>query len=188
MFFPALPDLFFQPKRNMTTLIHPVVPHAALTAEAFSEAYAKGFQLTVRFLLSKGAPPDIAEEVSQSAWARGWEARAQLLLKEKLIPWINRIAYHRFCNDRKRASRHSDLAEHSVAAAGCNTQAQLDANKVLKMCKPRDQKMLVQRYLAGMEMKEIAALQGISEIAVRVRLHRCQCGIRAAILNCTCAQ
>lgn len=170
----------------MTTIIHPVVPRAALSAEAFSDAYAKGFQLTVRFLLSKGAPPDVAEEVSQSAWARGWEARAQLLLKEKLIPWINRIAYHRFCNDRKRANRHSDLEENTMPAARQNTQAQLDAGALLKLCKPRDQKILAQRYLAGMEMKEIAAAQGISEIAVRVRLHRCQCGLRAALLNRVC--
>ncbi|BDC53040.1 hypothetical protein F183_A53550 [Bryobacterales bacterium F-183] len=172
----------------MTNFIHPVVPHAALSAEAFSEAYAKGFHLTVRFLLSKGAPPDVAEEVSQSAWARGWEARAQLLLKEKLIPWINRIAYHRFCNDRKRVNRHSGLEETVVAAPRQNTQERLDAGKVLEMCKPRDQKLLAQRYLAGMEMKEIAAAQGISEIAVRVRLHRCQCGIRTAILGCPCEE
>lgn len=171
----------------MTTIIHPVVPHAALSAEAFSEAYSKGFQLTVRFLLSKGAPPDVAEEVSQSAWARGWEARAQLLLKEKLIPWINRIAYHRFCNDRKRSGRQSELEETIVPAEKQNILAQLDAAKILKMCKPRDQKMLAQRYLAGMEMKEIAAAQGITEIAVRVRLHRCQGGIRSAILGCACA-
>lgn len=151
-----------------------------MTADSFAEAYAKGFGLTVRFLLSKGANVDTAEEVAQTAWVRGWEAREQLLSKERILPWINSIAYRRFCNDRRRAVRHSELIEVTDPKTAAPSTA-LDAGILLSMCSPFDKALLTQRYLEGLEMKEIAVAQGLSEIAVRVRIHRCQCALRSSI-------
>ena len=153
-----------------------------MTADSFGEAYAKGFGLTVRFLLSKGANVDTAEELAQTAWVRGWEARGQLLAQERILPWINSIAYRRFCNDRRRAVRHSELIEVTDTKAAAPSTA-LDAGIMLSLCSPFDKKLLTQRYLEGLEMKEIAIAQGLSEIAVRVRIHRCQCALRSSVLS-----
>ncbi len=51
-------------------------------SEAFAKEYVKGLRQTIRFLLSKGADIDLAEELAQAAWARGWEARKQLKLND----------------------------------------------------------------------------------------------------------
>lgn len=153
-------------------------PASPLTIDAFADAYSKGFPLTVRFLLSKGANFDQAEELAQNAWVRGWEARAQLRLADRVLPWVNSIAYHRFCNDRRRAPA-VELTD--PATSGIPSDTAMDAGIVLKLCTPVEQGLLTQRYIQGMEVKEIAEARGLSEIAVRVRLHRCQRNLRARL-------
>lgn len=152
----------------------------SIEPESFAEAYAKGFRLTVRFLLSKGASVDNAEELAQTAWVRGWEARSQLRLKERLLPWINSIAYRRFCNDRRVAVRQSEFCD-TTAASASPPGAVLDAKILLNLCSAIDGTILKHRYLDGMNIKEIAEALGLTEIAVRVRLHRCQSWLRSRL-------
>ena len=154
----------------------------SITPDAFAHAYMKGFRVTVRFLRSKGASIDAAEELAQTAWARGWEARAQLQIENRILPWINSIAYHRFCNDQRRLGRHSQLIEVSDSRRPTSVDS-LDAGILLNLCSPIEKKLLTQRYIEGLEMKEIAATQGLTEIAVRVRIHRCQCSLRARVMG-----
>jgi len=154
----------------------------AIAADAFAEAYLKGYRVTVRFLRSKGASMDAAEELAQAAWARGWEAREQLQIEDRILPWINSIAYHRFCNDQRRSVRHSQLFETSDGSTPHPANA-LDAGAILNLCSPIEKTLLTKRYFEGLEMKEIAAALGLTEMAVRVRIHRCQCALRARVLR-----
>lgn len=155
------------------------IPYRSLlAADSFADAYATGFRLTVRFLLSKGASIDTAEELAQNAWARGWEAREQLRLEDRILPWINSIAYRRFCSDRRyamRCSAFTDVIEAPASAPG----AVLDAGIVLNLCSPSDRRILKQRYLEDMDIKEIAKASGLTETAVRVRIHRCRRSLRS---------
>jgi RNA polymerase sigma factor (sigma-70 family) len=153
-----------------------------IAADAFAEAYLKGYRVTVRFLRSKGASMDAAEEVAQAAWARGWEAREQLQIEDRILPWINSIAYHRFCNDQRRLVRHSQLFETSDRRIPPPANA-LDAGAILSLCSPMEQTLLTKRYFEGLEMKEIAAALGLTEMAVRVRIHRCQSALRVRVLR-----
>ncbi len=173
---PELPkeNIVISAERQADALVrHPI------TRECFADAYMKGYRMTVRFLLAKGANVDTAEELAQSAWARGWEAREQLHLENRILPWVNSIAYHRFCNDQRRA-RHVELTEITDPKTPSAATA-LDAAALLNRCSPFDKTLLTQRYMDGMELKEIAAIQGLSEIAVRVRIHRCRCCLRALV-------
>jgi len=154
----------------------------SITPEAFAQAYLRGFRVTVRFLCSKGASVDAAEELAQTAWVRGWEARAQLQVEDRLLPWINSIAFRRFCNDQRRRGRYSQLTEVSDSRRPSLTES-LDAGILLNLCSPIEKKLLTQRYFEGLELKEIAATQGLTEIAVRVRIYRCQCWLRARVAH-----
>src|SRR5262249_60184024 len=58
----------------------------------YGEAYEAGFDRTVRFLISKGARGDGAQEAAQAAWVRGWERLEQLRNHSRLSTWINSIA------------------------------------------------------------------------------------------------
>ena len=68
----------------------------AQETSTFSDAYVKGFPVTLQFLRSLGIDPDRAEEIAQAAWAKGWEKRRSLREQERLIPWANTIALNLF--------------------------------------------------------------------------------------------
>ena len=151
-----------------------------IAPESFAEAYANGFRLTVKFLLSKGASVDNAEELAQTAWVRGWEARSQLRIEERLLPWINSIAYRRFCSDRRVAVRQSVFLDTTAANASA-PGAVVDAKVLLNLCSRTDGTILKHRYLEGMDIAEIAVELGLTEGAVRVRIHRCQAWLRSLL-------
>jgi RNA polymerase sigma factor (sigma-70 family) len=158
-----------------------------ISKEAFAEAYLRGYRSTVKFLLSKGASLDQAEETAQTAWVRGWEARGQLQLENRVLPWVNSIAYHRLCNTHRHTSRLIELPELADESTG-DAPTCVDADRLLNRCSPLDRHLMVQRYFEGMDMKEIAARQGLSEIAVRVRIHRCQQNLRSSLTRKTTPQ
>jgi RNA polymerase sigma factor (sigma-70 family) len=167
--------------------IFPSLPKTdSITPEAFAKAYGTGFGLTIRFLRSKGASIDAAEELAQTAWVRGWEARSQLRAEGRIVPWINSIAYHRFCNEQRRLGRHAELIEVSDTRKPALAE-KLDAGMLLGLCSPIDKILLTKRYLEGLEVRDIAANQGLSEVAVRVRIHRCQSSLRERVANRTLA-
>lgn len=153
-----------------------------VTVEVFAAAYAVGLRRTVHFLLSKGANLDSAEEVAQTAWVRGWEARAQLTAGDRLQPWINTIAFHSFCLDRRRSNRHLPLTE-VPGSNTVDTYMALDATTLLGRCTPFEKALLQSRYVDCLALQEIAAGTGLSEIAVRLRIHRCKRKLRSIVLG-----
>ena len=153
---------------------------AGITTESFANAYQSGYRLTVRFLISKGLNVDQAEETAQSAWVRGWEARNQLRVEGRMLPWINSIAYRRFCNVHRRTSTYVSLTGISDTKGICVTVG-AEAALLLNRCSALDQSLLTRRYLQEMELKDIAGFLGLSEVAVRVRLHRCRKALQARI-------
>src|SRR6516225_5105228 len=62
----------------------------------YAEAYRSGYTVTRRFLLSRGAALEEAEEIAQAAWARGWEHRDQLRDPGLVGFWVNSIARNLF--------------------------------------------------------------------------------------------
>lgn len=153
---------------------------ATLTPDAFAQAYVKGLHLTTKFLISKGAALDVAEEVAQGAWVRGWEARDQLHLQDRLLPWVNTIAFHCLCSDHRRSVRYTELTEVADSRSP-EPVAALDAGILMNRCSPFEKALLTQRYVDGMDLKAIAVTHGLSEIAVRLRIYRCQCSLRSLI-------
>ena len=148
---------------------------------AFAQAYVQGFPQTIKFLVKKGVSFTLAEELAQVAWVRGWEARRQLKLRDCTIAWINTIAYRRFCNHQRRIRRMAELRELPDERLREPALA-LDAALLLGRCSPLERALLEQRYVEGIDLREIAAAHGLSEMAVRLRLHRCRHSLRKTIL------
>jgi DNA-directed RNA polymerase specialized sigma24 family protein len=74
-----------------------------MTRDEFGSAYEKGYNLTVRFLVSRGLSYDSAQETAQAAWVRGWEKLGQLRDSRLVLTWMNTIALniHRSCLRRE---------------------------------------------------------------------------------------
>jgi RNA polymerase sigma factor (sigma-70 family) len=141
-----------------------------MTREEYGSAYQKGFNLTVRFLVSRGLPFDSAQETAQAAWAKGWERLAQLRDPSMVLTWMNSIALNIHRSYIRREPLLQTLPE--IATAPKVNLAAIDVRRILVACKQNDRIVLHRHYIEGFKVHEIAQQQGWTETAVRIRLLR----------------
>jgi len=140
-----------------------------MTSNAYGDAYRNGFDRTVRFLLSRGAQIDSAQEASQEAWVRGWERLDQLHDEGMLSTWINTIALNLY----RRLSRRATLSQGlgNVHQTCCLDPSMADLERILSFSEPAD-RTLFRFQIEGFTTDEIAQRYGVSENAIRIRLMR----------------
>jgi RNA polymerase sigma factor (sigma-70 family) len=141
-----------------------------MTQEQYGKAYQSGFNLTVRFLVSKGLSYDSARETAQAAWAKGWERLSQLRNPAMILTWMNSIALNIHRSYIRREPLQQALPE--IPTAPKVNLAAIDVRRILKCCKQNDRMVLQWHYLEGYKVQEIARQQGWTETAVRIRLLR----------------
>ncbi len=169
----------FSPTSSLQRVSEPAQPDSERTN--FAAAYEHGYRMTQRFLISRGAPPDAAEEVAQAAWAKGWECRSQLHNPTLLGAWVNSIAKNLLRN-RARADRR--LERLAVATGvGRPSADDLFVNQLLDRCKPAESTLLNDYYVEGYTTEEIAKRAGMTPVTVRVRLLRIRRSLRSRILG-----
>ena len=156
----------------------PLSIHAPLSQHDFGNAFTEGYQMTFRFLLSKGAPSDVAEELAQSAWAKGWECRAQLRTPTTLGAWVNSIAKNLLKN-RLRFVHHPEALGR--AATDDSSEPNIDLESLINRCDRVDAAILHGYYVEGYTTNEIAERIGMCPVAVRVRLHRVRRSLRSQL-------
>ena len=140
-----------------------------MTRDAYGLAYQHGFELTVRFLLSRGIRTQSALESAQSAWVRGWEKVTQLRDEKMVVSWINSIAL----NDYRKWLRQQSKLEHlRDLPGGVETDlTALDLNRILAFVSMDDRVLLALR-LQGASVSEIAERYKVTATAIRLRLLR----------------
>jgi RNA polymerase sigma factor (sigma-70 family) len=144
-----------------------------MTREGYGQAYQRGFEITVRFLLSRGVQRDSAREVAQAAWVRAWERLGQLRDDALVVTWVNTIALNVYRNlIRKELLNRSlvDLRDQRDRTVAIDIAA-IDVDRVLRICRPCDRRLLEQS-MCGVTTEEIAQQQGVSKTAIRIRLLR----------------
>jgi RNA polymerase sigma factor (sigma-70 family) len=141
-----------------------------MTREEYGQAYQRGFNLTVRFLVSRGLSYDSAQETAQAAWAKGWERLGQLRDQGMVLTWMNSIALNIHRSFIRREPLLQALPELSTSPKV--NLAAIDVRRILKVCKMNDRMVLQRHYLEGYKVQEIARQQGWTETAVRIRLLR----------------
>lgn len=141
-----------------------------MTREEYGSAYQCGFNLTVRFLVSRGLSYDTAQETAQAAWTKGWERLAQLRDSSMVLTWMNSIALNIHRSFIRREPLLQSLPELSTSPRV--NMAAIDVLRILKCCKQNDRMVLQRHYLEGYKVNEIAQQHGWTETAVRIRLLR----------------
>ena len=140
----------------------------------YAEAFETGYTSTRRFLLSRGAPLEDAEEIAQAAWARGWEYRDQLRDPSLVSFWVNSIARNLF-RARFRAPIQTEIEDSNVAYT--LDLGAIELGRLLDRCSERDRELLEQS-LEGYTAEEIAMSEGITPTGIRVRLLRLRNALR----------
>ena len=152
---------------------------APMSQEQYGEAFRQGYPLTLRFLLSRGAAADIAEEMAQAAWAKGWECRAQLQRPHMIGAWVNSIAKNMLKNRLRSEQRLEALTEASQSDG--MTAMSVDMKAILNRCGERDSAILRSFYVEGYTTEEIATKVGLTPVAVRVRMLRLRNALRTQL-------
>jgi len=144
----------------------------------YSDAFLNGYSATRRFLLSRGAALDEAEEIAQAAWARGWEYRDQLRDPSMVSFWVNSIARNLF---RARFRTPPTISLEGIDPSyTMGLEEQIEVRRMLDLCPERDRALLA-KSLEGYSAEEIAQDEGISSTGIRVRMLRIRQGIRAQL-------
>ena len=141
----------------------------------YANAFESGFGATRRFLVSRGAPLDEAEEIAQAAWVRGWEYRDQLRDPSLVSFWVNSIARNLF-RARFRTKLPLPLEAGPEPSYAFDTHA-LDLRRMLEHCEASD-RALLEESLQGYSAEEMSRGTGISTVGIRVRLLRARQTIR----------
>jgi len=149
-----------------------------MTRDEYGQAYERGYRLTVRLLLSRGAGADRARELAQAAWVRGWEHLPQLRNDGLVLSWINSIAINAYRSVLRSEPAWQPLPE--ILTGPRVNFAAMDVARILRICRGRDRGLLEQE-VRGMTVKEIARNQGVTETAVRIRLLRARRAARARV-------
>jgi RNA polymerase sigma factor (sigma-70 family) len=147
--------------------------------EQFAAAYRLGFSRTVRFLQSNGVHHELAEEIAQAAWSRGWECRTQLKNPAAVGIWVNSIAKNLLRVDYRRRKTVEELTE-DCATIDASTDSTALA-ELLSHCSDEDRTLLVRHYMEGWSSNELAPALGISPVSVRVRLLRIKNSLRESL-------
>lgn len=141
-----------------------------MTREQYGSAYKEGYNLTVRFLVSRGLSHDSARETAQAAWVKGWERLSQLRDSNMVLTWMNSIALNIHRSHARRERLLQPLPDLSTPS---NIDlAAIDLRRILKTCNKNDRTVLQRHYLEGYKVLEIARAHGWSETAVKIRLLR----------------
>jgi DNA-directed RNA polymerase specialized sigma24 family protein len=149
-----------------------------MTRIAYGQAYQAGFDRTIRFLISRGAARDGAQEAAQAAWTRGWERLHQLRSDDMLITWVNTIALNMYRRMIKTEERfHQPLLPEFYSRLKIDMAA-IDVARILKFCRPRERQLL-ELQMQGVTTGEIARHDGVTETAIRIRLMRARRAARS---------
>jgi RNA polymerase sigma factor (sigma-70 family) len=152
---------------------------ATLNEAQFAAAYNKGFNRTLRFIQSNGISPELAEEIAQAAWSRGWECRAQLKNPAAVGIWVNSIAKNLLRVDFRRRKAIEEIQDDT--AVHIPSTMRTDLAEMLAHCSKEDRKLLVMHYMEGWTSNELAPSLGISPVSVRVRLLRIKQSLRETL-------
>jgi len=150
----------------------------------YAVAFESGYSATRRFLLSRGAAVDDAEEIAQAAWALGWEYREQLRDPALVGYWVNSIARNLY---RARFRALPTVPIEDLDASYSIDLEALEVRLMLTRCSLRDRKLLEQS-LEGYSAEEIARTCGITSTGIRVRLLRIRQALREQLAVPTMAQ
>jgi DNA-directed RNA polymerase specialized sigma24 family protein len=142
----------------------------AMTTDAFARAYQTGYDSTVRFLLSRGAPLDGAQEAAQAGWSRGWERLSQLRDERMVTTWVNSIALNVYRGILRGEIRLRAFKEPKEGVFEFD-HTSIDLARILKFCRPGERTLLEQQ-MEGATTREMARRQGLTEAAIRIRLLR----------------
>jgi len=144
---------------------------------SFHELYSRYAQDVYRFAFWLSGDAAEAEDIASETFVRAWTAFDRLKT-QTVKAYLFTIARHLYLQNRKQKQRQVALDEELPAttpdpAERAEARSELDAiGKVLATLSEVDRAVLLMRAQDGLSYEEIAAAQGITVTAAKVKVHR----------------
>ena len=132
----------------------------------FALAFESGYASTRRFLMSRGAQMEEADEIAQAAWVRGWEYRQQLRDPSLIGYWVNSIARNLF-RARFRSVQPLPLEGMLDPAYTMGLEDDLEVQRLLEKCAAKDRALLEILVAPQVFARPFAAPPGIPDDRAR---------------------
>ena len=126
----------------------------------------------------------MADDIAQEAFLKAYVALGTLNSDSGFRAWIYRIGYNTFLSDRRAARPHTG---YDTMPAMCSEERADEAFRyqelyaALDRLPPKERTSVLLYYMEGYRIKEIAALEGVSEEAVKQHLSRGRSHLRAIL-------
>jgi RNA polymerase sigma-70 factor (ECF subfamily) len=134
------------------------------------------------YLRKQGATPEQAEDLLQTALARGLEPWASLPNAESLIPWFYRVLRNAFIDHARRESAAGRALDRYAREVSDDDEAPrrvcMCTQKVLASLKPEYAVLITAIDLNGAPIEAAAREAGITPNNAYVRLHRARKALR----------
>ena len=160
-----------------------LVRAAAADPTAFAALYARYHLPVYRYLRLRVTTDEDAADLTQQVFLQAWPALGTY--RERGVPfgaWLLRIARNLATNATRRARPTVNLEqvpglpdwreEHHPERLALQREAIARANLLLDTLHPEQRDLLALRFAAGLSVREIAAVVGVSEAAAKKRLTR----------------
>ena len=153
---------------------------------AFDTHYSKVFRLCKGYFAGNEA---IAEDVTQEIFIKIWEHLDQFRNESSLSTWIYRITVNT-CLMYLRKSKKINATELkadqlNVAVDSESETKEEQLQKMYQCIQKLDEtgKMITLLMLEGIDYTEIASVSGVTEEALRVRIHRIKKSLTQCVQN-----
>jgi len=164
---------------------------AAAFARLVEAQQARVFGYLGRLGLDAATSEDIAQDTFLRVWrhARSFDPRLGAA-----STWILTIARNLALTHFARAARRGEVADDAAAAqAPCSAphpdaalerrQQRARLNAALDQLSPSERSLLAASYVEGLDLAEIARLEGCSKGAAKARLHRARAKLKQIIME-----
>ena len=146
-----------------------------LVNRTYRQTWAALFRLT-------GGDAELAADLTQDTYRKAWTALRSFDGRARFSTWLYRIAYTTFLNHVRRprrvvpmeegmAERARDAGENPEQAADRSQKGEILRRAVIGLPDPL-RKTVTARFWGEVPVRELAAADGISEVAVRKRLRK----------------
>ncbi len=153
---------------------------------AFEELYARLARSLRGYLRTLVPPGADVEDLVQNTFLQIHRSRRSYLPGQPVRPWLFAIARHVGLMARRasgRRARHEllapeELPEIPVLSRAAGAVDRLALTRALGTLPERGREALWLHHVEGLSFREVAAVQGISETAAKVRAHRALVALR----------
>lgn len=127
-----------------------------------------------KFCLLMSNNREVAEDLCQETYIKALQSITKLQNPKTFVGWLYQIARNLFVDHTRSAAyrKNSALEEADEVAVGSDMEAILNVQRILAQFAPEERFLLLLIEIEGYSYQEAGNLAGLSEDAVRSKLHR----------------